>query len=245
MRRAVQRGCATPRHLKSFGHLPDACDVSARPESRKTGLRLNLGCGATRPEGWLNVDYSLGARLARIPLVGSLARVFGLFDQDWSGDIAIHDLRRPLPWPDGSAAVVYSSHTLEHLAREEGVRFLRECRRALAPGGVLRLVVPDLRAILADYEKGRFGAVDLLERLGVLPEQAGDGRLKRWLAPWVRFPHRCMYDGPSLLASMDAAGFDARLMPYRVSCIAGIEDVERAAREPGSLVAEGVARHAG
>ncbi|MHC4504974.1 MAG: class I SAM-dependent methyltransferase [Planctomycetota bacterium] len=216
--------------------------MSDRPESCPSGLRLHLGCGPTTPAGWLNVDYSLGARLGRIPLLGTLVRAAGLFATDWSRDIALHDLRRPFPWADGSAAVIYSSHTLEHLSREDGERFLRECRRVLGPGGVLRLVVPDLRAILDDLEKGCFEAVELLERLGVFAEQPGDGRLKRWLAPWVRFPHRCMYDGPSLLERMDAAGFDARLHPYGVSRIAGIEDVELEARAAGSLVAEGIAR---
>jgi SAM-dependent methyltransferase len=205
-------------------------------------MRLHLGCGSTTPPGWVNVDYSLGARLGRLPGIGALVRASGLFAIDWSRDIRLHDLRRPFPFPDASARVIYSAHTLEHLSRDEGARFLRECHRVLAPDGVARIVVPDLRAILDAYEKGRFPAVELLDRLGVFAEQPGDGRLKRWLAPWVRFPHRCMYDARSLLASLGAAGFDARLHAPGVSRIAELEDVEREERTEGGLIVEATRR---
>jgi len=30
-------------------------------------MKLNLGCGNQVVEGWVNVDYALGARFAKIP----------------------------------------------------------------------------------------------------------------------------------------------------------------------------------
>jgi SAM-dependent methyltransferase len=201
-------------------------------------LRLHLGCGPCTPAGWVNVDYALGARLAGIaplrPLLGALA----LFHIGWSRSIVVHDLRRPLPWADGSASAIYSSHTLEHLSRDDGARLLRECSRVLAPGGVIRIVVPDLRAILRDYEKGSLPAVDLLEQLGVFSQMPGDGRLRRLLAPHVRFPHRCMYDAPSLLEAMRRAGLDARLQPPQISRIADVDALEPEERTRDSLIAE-------
>jgi predicted SAM-dependent methyltransferase len=53
------------------------------------------------------------------------------------------DVRRPLPFPDGSAAVVYTSHMLEHLFPAEALGLLREIRRILSSAGVARVVVPD------------------------------------------------------------------------------------------------------
>ncbi len=201
-------------------------------------LRLHLGCGACTPAGWVNVDYALGARLARVAPLRPLLRALGLFHIDWSHSIVLCDLRKPLPWPDASASAIYSSHTLEHLSKHDGARFLRECSRVLAPGGVIRIAVPDLRVILSDYEKGGFPAVDLLERLGVSSEMPGDGRLRRLLAPHVRFPHRCMYDASSLIEAMRDAGLDARLQPAQISRIADLDAVESEARTRGSLIAE-------
>src|SRR5260370_11714954 len=69
----------------------------------------------------------------------------------WSPSILIRDVRKPLPFSDGSVSVVYASHVLEHLYREEGQRLIAESFRVLAPGGILRIVVPDLRAIVEEY----------------------------------------------------------------------------------------------
>jgi len=47
--------------------------------------------------------------------------------------------------------VVYHSHLLEHLQQEEGEDLIQECLRVLKPGGILRIVVPDLERICTDY----------------------------------------------------------------------------------------------
>ncbi|MDH3520349.1 MAG: methyltransferase domain-containing protein [Myxococcales bacterium] len=201
-------------------------------------LRLHLGCGPCTPAGWVNVDYALGARLARIAPLRPLLRALGLFRIDWSGSIVLHDLRKPFPWADGSAHAIYSSHTLEHLSARDGLQFLRECQRVLAPGGVIRIVVPDVGAILRDYEKGRFPATELLEHLGAFGETPDDGALRRLLAPLVRFPHRCMYDAASLLERMRCVGLDPRLAPPLVSRIPDLGELEREERTRDSLIAE-------
>jgi len=204
----------------------------------RSGLRLNLGCGTRTPDQWVNVDYALGARLGTIAPLRPLLRSIGLFHIEWSASIVIHDLRRPLPWSDASVAAVYSSHTLEHLTKEAGQRLLCECRRVLAPGGVIRIAVPNLPAMLEEYHKGVYPAVDLLERLGVTCERPGDGRLRRWLAPLARFPHRCMYDAESLLAGLSEAGFEARVHAPLLSRLPDIADVECEERVRGGVIAE-------
>jgi SAM-dependent methyltransferase len=209
---------------------------SRKIEAAGSGLRLHLGCGPVTPVGWVNVDYFIGARLARLPLLGRMLR--RLTATDWSTGILIHDLRRPLPWADRSAAAIYSGHTLEHLTREEGRRFLAECRRVLRPGGVLRIAVPDLRAIVDAYTKGHVPAVEFLDRLGVGTEVPGEARWKRRLAPFVRFPHRCMYDAEGLRAALWEAGFDARPHPPFVSRLPDVRELENASRAEESLIFE-------
>jgi SAM-dependent methyltransferase len=56
-----------------------------------------------------------------------------------------------IPLPDDSAACVYHSHVLEHLPESLARQFLLECKRVLVPGGILRIVVPDLEQIARDY----------------------------------------------------------------------------------------------
>jgi SAM-dependent methyltransferase len=50
----------------------------------------------------------------------------------------------PIPVPDASTDVVYADQVLEHMSGIDGARlFTAEARRALRPGGVLFVVVPD------------------------------------------------------------------------------------------------------
>jgi len=65
--------------------------------------------------------------------------------------VLAHDLREPLPFADGVFSTVYHSHVLEHLPRREAPRFLAECFRVLEPGGIIRVVVPDLEGIVRLY----------------------------------------------------------------------------------------------
>ncbi|MFN9859156.1 MAG: class I SAM-dependent methyltransferase, partial [Pseudanabaena sp.] len=61
------------------------------------------------------------------------------------------DITKNLPYPDNYFDACYSSHVLEHLTKEESQQLLTECHRILKPQGVIRVVVPDLEAIVREY----------------------------------------------------------------------------------------------
>ncbi len=106
---------------------------------------LNLGCGATFHEDWVNVDFT-----------------------DHGGRVLAYDLRLGIPFADNSFDVVYHSHVLEHMPKAWGEFFISECYRVLRPGGLLRVVVPDLeniaRAYLETLEAARCGEEGAEER---------------------------------------------------------------------------------
>lgn len=97
---------------------------------------LNFGCGSVFHPDWVNLDTTPAA----------------------PGVIA-HDLRHGMPFPDESFDGVYGSHVLEHLQPLEAKRTLAECFRVLRPGGVVRLVVPNLEAIARLYLQNLDGAL--------------------------------------------------------------------------------------
>ncbi len=66
-------------------------------------------------------------------------------------NILVHDLRKGIPFPDGSVDAVYHSHVLEHIDRDGADGFMSEIRRVLRPGGVQRIVVPDLELLVKRY----------------------------------------------------------------------------------------------
>lgn len=202
--------------------------------------RLHLGCGANVLNGWINVDYALGARLARsVPFFGALNRRLHFTGVDWDDRIVLHDLRKRFPWPDDSVATIYTSHTLEHFSREDGQALLAECFRVLRPGGVLRIVVPDLAPLVRRYVSGETSADRFVESLQVLykPQRS---LLKRFLTPWVQFPHRCMYDESSLRGVCNAIGFRAAACLPFDSAIPDIRDIEKPDRTVDAVIVEAV-----
>jgi predicted SAM-dependent methyltransferase len=80
-------------------------------------LRINVGAGSVRLDGWTGVD-----RL--------------------SGQEAY-----PLPFPDSSAEQIRASHILEHFSFAEVPKVLADWRRVLKPGGTLEVAVPDFDKI--------------------------------------------------------------------------------------------------
>ncbi len=91
---------------------------------------INLGCGKIYHSDWVNVD-----------LISETEEVTAV------------DIRQTLPYPDDFFDACYSSHLLEHLKVPEASQFLQECWRILKPGGVIRIVVPDLEKMARIYLK--------------------------------------------------------------------------------------------
>lgn len=213
-------------------------------------IRLNLGCGLLAPPGWVNVDGSWNARLAKHPFIRrtlSSLRILppGKMEIPWSPGIFIHNVRKPLPFPDGSASAIYASHVLEHLYFQEARKLFLESLRVLAGGGVLRVVVPDLRAIVEEYLGERpFGPLSdemaalppadrLNQRLLMrAPEPSSSNLFYRIYEAWQDFhSHKWMYDRDSLVTLFHSTGFvNVQPKECHVSCIDNIHAVEDKSR---------------
>lgn len=88
-------------------------------------VRLNLGAGETEIPGFMPVDRKRGQE------------VF------------------PLAAPDGSVDEIRASHVLEHFSHREVPAVLADWARALKPGGLLRVAVPDFEQVARGYLGGR------------------------------------------------------------------------------------------
>lgn len=91
---------------------------------------LNIGCGNKFHKDWINIDMSSN-----------------------NPDVIAVNLLNGIPFDDNYFDVVYHSQVLEHIPRDEAKDFIKECNRVLKPGGILRVVVPDLENITKEYLK--------------------------------------------------------------------------------------------
>jgi predicted SAM-dependent methyltransferase len=113
-------------------------------------ILVNLGCGQTRPHGWINTDSSLNSWLQNLPLFHKVvAQLFQSVNYD--SNASYMDLRHSWRFSNNSVDVVYASHVFEHLNSSTAVLFLNEAYRVLKPGGIIRLVVPDLHQLAKNY----------------------------------------------------------------------------------------------
>lgn len=118
------------RHLRGrLQRLQWHLKKGSLPRSPRGKVLVHIGCGDIDAAGFVNVD----AR--RYPHVHFVTK-----------DI----IRLPI-FPDNSAELVYMSHVLEHVRRNDVGAILREMRRILEPGGVLRVSVPDFDHIVDIY----------------------------------------------------------------------------------------------
>lgn len=173
---------------------------------------LNLGCGPRTHGQWNNVDFSPYARLSRHRrLARSLRRLGLLSDARYRNVLEVDpaiihwDVRRGVPFEDEAFDVVYHSHFIPHVDRRMAAEVTAECRRVLRPGGTLRVVVPDLEAIVGAYVesirriarglpegwRGHAEAVDELFELMVRREACGTSRQR----PIVRAAERLLRGG--------------------------------------------------
>jgi predicted SAM-dependent methyltransferase len=114
-------------------------------------LMLNLGCGSVRPINWVNTDSSINAHLQRIPLIGKkLASIINNISYS-NNNIVYMNLNNKWKYKDNTVDIVYASHLFEHLSVKASILFLSEAYRCLKPGGIIRIVVPDLYQICKKY----------------------------------------------------------------------------------------------
>jgi SAM-dependent methyltransferase len=174
------------------------------------GIYVEYGAGTTVGEGWLSYDSSPTLRLERLPLIGRRLGKLAGGHAPFPKEIHYGDIVRGLPLQDSSVDGIYASHVLEHLALEDMRTALSNTIKLLKPGGVFRVIVPDLTIATQHYmeEVGdpdaafRFLSGTWLGR--EKRERTIIGRLREIIGS---SHHLWMYDYPAMERELVEAGF--------------------------------------
>lgn len=94
-------------------------------------MNLHLGCGCRRLDGFVHIDSRPEVEPDHVSDITNLTEI-----------------------DDNTADLIYACHVLEHVPRSAVLPTLREWRRVLKPGGVLRVAVPDFAAVASLYHCG-------------------------------------------------------------------------------------------
>lgn len=82
-------------------------------------MRLDLGCGKNKREGFIGVDSI-----------------------QFDGVDIVQDLKEKWQWEDDSVEEIHASHFLEHFDSFERIHILNESYRVLKPGGKMTIITP-------------------------------------------------------------------------------------------------------
>lgn len=157
--------------------------------------KLHLGCGPKHIPGFFHID---GLDFPHVDHVGAVD------DLDFI--------------PDDSVDLIFASHLLEHFGRKEYKSILASWFRPLKTGGVLRLGVPDFRAVARAYLDAKFECS--LEHI--------TGLLVGGQKDQYDF-HKMVFDEVSLTTTLKDIGFsEIRHWDWRTTEHAHIDDFSQA-----------------
>ena len=111
----------------------------------------------------------------------------------------------------GTADAIFCSHVLEHLTLEDMRRALRNIYAMLKPGGVFRLIVPDIEIRIKRYvdssESTR--AHEFVKMSGLGRAEPSAGLIVKLYQAFRTSGHRWMYDWGSMSEELSRAQFTA------------------------------------
>ncbi len=145
-------------------------------------LKLEIGAGRKKgTNGWITIDMNTEC------------------DMYWN-------LLNPLPFPENTADVIYSSHVMEHFYYDELIALLNNCYKTLKPNGIFSACVPDASIYINAYVNSQeldpqkycryspafnyFSKIDLINYIAYM-----DGH------------HKYMFDSENLVKMLEKVGF--------------------------------------
>lgn len=181
-----------------------------------TFKKLNLGCGASIFSEFLNIGYWVD--LEKDMLYKEPTGIPGTY-------LLNHDLSNGIPVEDESIELIYNSHFLEHLDIKQALNFLKECNRVIQPGGLMRILVPDIESFIKAYvEKNDFFFESYRK---ILDKEIYTTRGAIFMGMLHNHGHKFGYDYETLKWIVESTGFtEVKRTLYGESEIKNIAEIE-------------------
>jgi predicted SAM-dependent methyltransferase len=159
----------------------------------KRKIKVHVGCGYNRLDGWINVDLDVSCKPDMIA-----------------------DLRQNLPFKSRSVDYIHSEDFVDQLDLERGYIFFNECHRILKESGAMRVLTPDLHQLAKRYIQGDKRLIKLWD------EYVGVPLKTRSLCELFNFGmrlggHTFLYDDEALVYVLKECGFEPQKVGYQFS----------------------------
>lgn len=208
-------------------------------------LKLNLGCGPSGIESWLNYDWGVLPLLSKFGKLRRLLVRLNVLPRQYNIDwppVELVDIRRNFPLKPNTVNFIYCSHVLEHFERWEALKILKECHRVLQKNGVLRIVVPDTEKMFKIYHQAKNRSSKELCRLwwGFNKDEEPKNFIQKLSRKFIR-DHQWNYDESELKTLLKEANFLViNLCDFRKGNIPDLKKLDLKAHKNHSLYVEAV-----
>ena len=159
---------------------------------------------------WLNFDASPTLRISRVPVLGFLVK--GSLNAAFPENVRFGDIVKGLPVKENSCTGVYCSHVLEHLSLNDFRIALKNTFKILLPGGIFRLVMPDLAEMGKSYLEAKKkseadAAIRFMKNSGLALESRQKGMKAMIESSFGNARHQWLWDYESAEMELKNAGF--------------------------------------
>ena len=197
---------------------------------------VNFGCGPYPSPDCINLDGSPTVLLAKLPLPASAFGKRAEFVRVVREHRVQYGLATKLSFPPNSLDAFYTSHTLEHLPPRQCKLLLERVLVWLKPSGILRVALPDLKKLAAEYVADQIDANEFVARTHL-----AKGDLPPWVFVISHARHQHMYDSESFHTLLCSVGYQhVAASPFRESRIRDIESLDLDCRRWDSFYVEAV-----
>lgn len=176
--------------------------------TKVAGLYVQYGCGFSAQNGWVNFDSSPTLRFEKIPILGML---YTRNNQRFDKRVLFGDIVKGLPIAENSCRGAYCSHVLEHLSKNDCIEALKNTYKMLEPGGLFRLVMPDLEFLAKRYVNSNDAdAASLFLREALLGVECRRNSFKQLILDrFGNSRHLWLWDYKSIERALKDAGFES------------------------------------
>lgn len=195
------------KHPREIEYEKPECQppITIMPPADTTKTKLNIGCFKDMfYYGWINIDI--------IDLTDFAKKQGYIYKQI--------DITQGIPYQDNNVDLIFTSHMLEHITREEGKKFLKECYRVLKPDGIIRISVPDTRLITQKYLDGEIMEYKYINVGVETADDEAEAYYNLLLAG-----HKTIYDQQALCQILKKTGF--QLMPSITPFTSNYETIKK------------------
>lgn len=161
--------------------------------------KFHLGCGTIFIKNYLNIGYWHHLEQGVVYVDPNGAKGTYMLN---------YDLVRGIPCSDNSLEVIYHSHLLEHLSYKDGMVFIANCFKALQPGGIMRVLVPDLELWVNNYVQNNTFFFDEYRKALAPDEHIYPTKGAVFMGMLHNHEHKCGYDFDTLKWVLQGAGFE-------------------------------------